>query len=83
MASDGSVHIRNISLRCGRCDGYPALAHFRRDGDWNVYTYECETDACGADPGAVDLFVAVDRDAFARRDPKWRGGARHAGAGPD
>lgn len=80
MAADGSIHIRNISLRCGRCAAYPALAHFRRDQDWNVYTYACEPGTCVGEESAFDLFVAVDRDAFARRDPKWRGGARHGGA---
>ncbi len=82
MAADGSIHIRNISMRCGRCAGYPALAHFRRADDWNVYTYTCEPGTCTVEESAFDLFVAVDRDAFARRDPKWRGGARHGGAAP-
>jgi hypothetical protein len=55
---------------------------FSRREDWNVYTYECENQAC--EPEATRTLVEVPRDVdeFARRDPGWRGGAKHGGAAP-
>lgn len=74
------VNIRNISIKCGHCDAYQTLVAFRRDGDWNVYTYECENRVC--DPEVTRTLVEVpgDLDEFARRNPAWGGGERHAGA---
>jgi hypothetical protein len=75
------INIRNLSIRCGRCNRYQTLAKFERRGEWNVYTYECEEGPC--DPAATRTLVEVPAalDEFANRDPSWRGGKRHAGAG--
>ena len=75
------INIRNISIKCGNCDTYQTLAGFRRAGDWNVYTYECENDIC--DPAVTRTLVEVPRefDDFARRDPDWRGGGKHGAHG--
>ena len=71
------INIRNISIKCGNCDTYQTLSAFRHDEGWNVYTYECENDAC--DPAVTRTFVEVpaELDEFARRDPSWKGGGRH------
>ncbi|MEM6457531.1 MAG: hypothetical protein AAF772_20755 [Acidobacteriota bacterium] len=75
--------VRNLSLRCVACDDYLVLAHYQRlDEDWHRYVYECEP-SCGAEPTRVWLEVPVVLDQFARRDPTWRGGARHGGALPE
>lgn len=82
MGGPGRIDLRHLSLRCAGCDGYPTLAHYRRAGDWNVYTYEHE-DGGSCDPEATRTFLEVraDADVFATRDPEWHGGKRHAGAG--
>lgn len=76
------VNIRNFSVKCGRCGQYQTLMTYEPGDDWNVYTYECETEPCAADAeGSRTLLeVPADLDEFARRDPGWRGGKRHAGA---
>jgi len=75
----GMMNIRNLSIKCGNCDTYQTLSAYSRREDWNVYTYECENDVC--DPEVTRTYVEVpqDLDAFARRDPGWRGGKVHAG----
>ncbi len=77
------INIRDISIKCGNCNTYQTLAGFARRGEWNVYTYECENDLC--DPSVTRTLVEVpsELDAFARRDPEWRGGRIHAGAEPE
>lgn len=74
------LNIRNLSVKCGHCHTYQTLCHFDRGEDWNTYTYECENDLCDPDVTRTLVEVPVDLDEFARRDPAWRGGARHAGA---
>ncbi|MEM7049174.1 MAG: hypothetical protein AAF604_05920 [Acidobacteriota bacterium] len=71
------IHLRNLSLVCMVCETYPTLAAFRREDEANVYTYECEGASCQR---RRELTVPEPLDQFARRDPAWRGGARHAGA---
>ena len=75
------INLRNISIKCGHCLRYQTLAHFERRGEWNVYTYECENGVC--DPAVTRTLIEVPAalDEFANRDPNWRGGKRHAGAG--
>jgi len=75
-----SIHIRNISIKCGHCNTYQTLSAFARRKEWNVYTYECENSLC--DPAVTRTLVEVPvaLDEFANRDPNWRGGKRHAGA---
>ena len=72
-----SINIRNLSIRCGNCNGYQTLTGFARREEWNVYTYECENDTC--EPAVTRTLLEVPRelDDFARRDPGWRGGGRH------
>jgi len=68
-------------VRCGRCDEAQTLSHFAPGGEWNVYTYVCENGIC--DPETTKTLIEVPRelDEFALRDPRWRGGGRHGGAG--
>jgi hypothetical protein len=77
-----TINIRNLSIKCGYCDTYQTLVGFRRAGDWNVYTYECENDVCNVEVTRTLLEVPRELDEFANRDPNWRGGRRHAGSGP-
>ncbi len=78
----GPIDIRNLSIKCGCCGTYQTLSAYRcsDDGEWNVYTYECENDVCDPDLTRTYLEVPVHLDEFANRDPDWRGGKRHAGA---
>ena len=74
------INIRNLSIRCGNCDTYQTLSAYSRREDWNVYTYECENDVCDPAVTRTLLEVPAELDRFARRDPGWKGGKRHAGA---
>lgn len=74
------INIRNISVKCGHCNTYQTLSAFSRRDDWNVYTYECENDLCDPEVTRTLIEVPRDMDAFARRDPEWKGGRKHAGA---
>jgi len=73
------INIRDLSIKCGQCQTYQTLVHFRRDGEWHVYTYVCENDACDPEVTKTLVEVPVELDAFARRDPSWHGGKPHAG----
>lgn len=75
------INIRDISIKCGHCGTYQTLSAFARREEWNVYTFECESDGC--DPKVTRTLVEVPRelDAFARRDPEWRGGGKHGDEG--
>jgi hypothetical protein len=75
------INIRNISIKCGNCNTYQTLSAYRREDGWNVYTYECENDAC--DPNVTRTLVEVpaELDDFARRDPSWKGGGKHGAHG--
>lgn len=65
------LNIRNLSIKCGQCESYQTLCAFRREGEWHIYTYECENDIC--DPEVTRTLVEVPRelDEFAHRDPQW------------
>jgi hypothetical protein len=76
------IDLRHLSIRCGHCDTYQTLSAFSRRGDWNVYAYECENDVCDPNVTRTFLEIPAELDEFARRDPDWRGGRRHAGAEP-
>lgn len=75
------VNIREISIKCGNCETYQTLTGFKRREEWHVYTYECENERC--DPAVTRTLIEVPReiDAFAHRDPQWRGGGRHGEIG--
>lgn len=83
MSETSMINIRNLSIKCGNCDTYQTLSAFvpRSDG-WNVYTYECESGSCDPQVTRTYLEVPTELDEFARRDPGWRGGKKHAGAHP-
>lgn len=74
------INIGNLSIQCGSCHEYQTLVGYRPRDDWNVYTYECENGRC--DSAVTRTLVEVPRslDDFARRDPTWRGGKKHAGS---
>lgn len=78
---DGSVDLRLFSIKCGNCNTYQTLAGFSRRDEWNVYTYECENEVCDPNVTRTYLEVPRDLDAFARRDPNWRGGGKHGAEG--
>ena len=78
-AAPPTIDIRNLSIRCGRCDAYQTLSGFGRRDEWNVYTYECENQVCDPALSRTLLEVPAELDEFARRDPGWRGGSRHGG----
>ena len=80
-AALGGVNLRLLSLRCGTCGAYQTLAAFERREALNVYRYECEMAPCVDEGRFLLVEVPVEVDDFARRDPKWRGGARHTGGG--
>jgi hypothetical protein len=77
------IDLRQFSIKCGNCNTYQTLSGFARRDEWNVYTYECENDQC--DPNVTRTYLEIPRelDAFARRDPDWRGGRIHGGAEPE
>lgn len=68
------INIRNLSVKCGQCETYQTLVSFARQGEWNVYTYECENDRCERAVTRTLVEVPAELDEFARRDPGWRGG---------
>lgn len=74
------INIRNLSIKCGHCGTYQTLTAFSRGAEWNVYTYECENEVCDPEVTRTLVEVPEELDEFARRDPGWRGGRRHAGA---
>lgn len=63
-----SVNIRNFSVKCGSCGDYQTVCAFERQGELNIYRYECENEIC--DPGVTRTLIEVHRDVdeFARRD---------------
>ncbi len=75
-----TVNVRHFSVKCGQCGTYQTLLGFRREGEHNVYTYECENDTCAPEVTRTLIEVHKDVDEFANRDPNWRGGRIHAGA---
>ena len=75
-----SINIGDLSVRCGSCQEYQTLVGYQPRGDWNVYTYECENGRCGPDVTRTLVEVPRSLDDFARRDPTWRGGKKHAGS---
>jgi len=77
-----TINIRNLSIKCGNCGSYQTLCTFGQRDEWNVYTFECENDICDPEVTRTLLEVPGELDEFARRDPSWRGGKRHAGADP-
>ncbi|RMH23072.1 MAG: hypothetical protein D6696_01720 [Acidobacteria bacterium] len=81
MSKPSMINVRNLSVKCGHCNTYQTLAHFARREGWNVYTYECENDVCDRAVTRTYLEVPAELDEFARRDPSWHGGKRHAGGG--
>jgi hypothetical protein len=79
MNQPGPINIRDLSIRCGRCDTYQTLvAYVPRDDGWNVYTYECENGVCEAAATRTYLEIPRQLDEFANRDPDWHGGKPHA-----
>ncbi len=73
------VNIRNISIKCGHCGTYQTLCGFSHREGWNVYTYQCEDTGCDPEVTRTLVEVPEDLDEFARRDPGWKGGQKHAG----
>ncbi len=75
------INIRNISVKCGRCETYQTLCGYAPSEEWNVYTYECENDTCDPAETRTLIEVPAELDEFARRDPEWRGGGKHGAEG--
>ncbi len=73
MAS-GKINIRDLSVRCGRCDAYQTLCRFEPRDGYNVYTYECEHDRCEPAATRTLLEVPVVLDEFFEKHPDCGGG---------
>ncbi len=83
--SSGShrIDIFMMSVKCGNCDKYQTIVEFKKSGDKNVYTYECDWDASpGCDPNVTRTIVEVPKhlDNSTRRHeevsyPELPGGA--------
>ncbi|HTD52531.1 MAG TPA: hypothetical protein VK780_05865 [Thermoanaerobaculia bacterium] len=54
------IDIFMMSIKCGNCDTYQTVVGFKKYPEKNVYTYECENDAC--DPNVTRTIVEVPRD---------------------
>jgi hypothetical protein len=53
------IDIFMMSVKCGNCETYQTVVGFRREGEKNVYTYECENDIC--DPNVTRTILEVPR----------------------
>jgi len=74
------VNIRNFSVKCGRCGGYPALSHYEPSEEHNLYRFECDDPGEGGEAcPPILLEIPIDLDEFGNRDPNWGGGKKHAG----
>ncbi len=69
VAGPSTINIRNLSIRCGNCDTYQTLSHFRRRRQRNVYTYECENDVCDSAVTRTYVEVPAELDEFAGVTP--------------
>jgi len=64
------IDIRDLSIRCGRCDTYQTLTAWRPADGYNVYTYECESGSCDPCETRSLLEVPVVLDLFYRAHPE-------------
>ena len=73
MTAGHKVNIRDLSIRCGRCNRYQTLADFEPGDGYNIYTYECEAPGC--DAAATRTFVEVPTvlDVFFQKHPDCGG----------
>jgi len=56
------IDIFMMSVKCGNCDKYQTVVDFKKSGDKNVYTYECDWDASpGCDPNVTRTIVEVPK----------------------
>jgi len=61
---ENMINIRDLSVRCGRCNTYQTLVAFEHGDGFNSYTYECENRTCAPEatrtivevPEVLDLF---------------------------
>jgi hypothetical protein len=53
------IDVFMMSVKCGNCDTYQTIVGFRKAGENNVYTYECENETC--DPNVTRTIVEVPR----------------------
>jgi hypothetical protein len=67
---DSMINIRDLSIRCGRCGTYQTLASYEPGDGYNIYTYECDNDACRPEQSRTLVEVPVVLDLFARRHPE-------------
>lgn len=66
-----TVNIRDFSVKCGHCGSYQTLSGFERQGELNVYRYECESEVCDSSVTVTLVEVHREIDEFARRDSEW------------
>lgn len=67
---ENMINIRDLSIKCGVCDTYQTLSGWEPADGFNVYTYECENDACRPQATRTLLEVPTVVDLFARRHPE-------------
>ncbi len=67
---ENMINIRDLSIRCGRCNAYQTLVGFAPGDGYHVYTYECESGGC--DPAATRTLLEVPEvlDLFYQRHPE-------------
>jgi hypothetical protein len=54
------IDVFMMSVKCGNCDQYQTIVEFKKGGDKNVYTYECDWDASpNCDPNVTRTIVEV------------------------
>lgn len=65
-----TINIRDLSIKCGRCDRYQTLTAWEPGDGYNRYTYECEDSGC--DPAQTRTLLEVPEilDLFARKHPE-------------
>jgi hypothetical protein len=64
------INIRDLTIRCGRCQSCQSLVKFAPADGFNIYTYECENDQCPPAETRTLLEVPVVLDQFAQRHPE-------------
>jgi hypothetical protein len=56
------IDIFMMSVKCGNCEKYQTVIDFKKAGENNVYTYECDFDASpDCDPNVTRTIVEVPK----------------------
>lgn len=69
------INIRDLSMRCGACRNFLTLASYEPRGEWNAYTFQCDTSGCDPEKVVAILEVPTALDEFAQKHPGCGGGS--------